>query len=332
MTTSVTPPDQPADHSDQEHGAVMRRPLILLSLGLALLLVAGVLVGSKLYLKQLNNQPVALTELPSPEADSPECAALIDALPDTLAGHQRATLADPAPAGAAAWQTSSAERVTLRCGVDAPLQFTELTPTESIGGAEWMKVIDPTPGSNLTTWFTVDRSPVVAVTADGAALGNGGDSQPVADLDLSSLPETDPAPGKAPLAELETSISEDSDEVCRELIAALPDELADGYARLDVSGVDGLGENAAAWGADGLEPVVLKCGVAAPPSYEAGAQLTQINDVPWFEETGHGGASQATVLYALGRETDIAVSLPVGAGEGALTKLSDAISTSVPAQ
>ena len=140
MTTSVTPPDQPADHSDQENGAVMRRPLILLSLGLALLLVAGVLVGSKLYLKQLNNQPVALTELPSPEADSPECAALVDALPDALAGHRRAELAEPAPAGAAVWQTSSAERVTLRCGVDAPLQFTELTPTEEIGGAEWMTV------------------------------------------------------------------------------------------------------------------------------------------------------------------------------------------------
>lgn len=331
MTTSVTPPDQPADHSDQEHGAVMRRPLILLSLGLALLLVAGVLVGSKLYLKQLNNQPVALTELPSPEAESPECSALVGALPDTLAGHERATLADPAPAGAAAWQTSSAERVTLRCGVDAPLQFTELTPTEKIGGAEWMKVADPTPGSALTTWFTVDRSPVVAVTADGAALG-GSDSQPVAELDLSALPETELSPEEAPLAELEASISDGSDDVCRELIAALPDELAGSYRRLDVTGVDGLGENAAAWGADGLDPVVLKCGVARPPSYEAGAQLTQINDVPWFEETRHDDASQATVLYALGRATDIAVSVPVGAGEGALTKLSDAISTSVPAQ
>ena len=331
MTTSVTPPDQPADHSDQENGAVMRRPLILLSLGLALLLVAGVLVGSKLYLKQLNNQPVALTELPSPEAGSLECAALVDALPDALAGHRRAELADPAPAGAAVWQTSSAERVTLRCGVDAPLQFTELTPTEEIGGAEWMKITDPAPGAALTTWFTVDRSPVVAVTADGAALG-GEDSQPVAELDLSALSETAPSPGKAPLAELEASISEGSDDVCRELIAALPDELAGGYRRLDVTGVDGLGENAAAWGADGLDPVVLKCGIAPPPSYEAGAQLTQINDVPWFEETRHDDASQATVLYALGRATDIAVSLPVGAGEGALTRISDAISQNAPAQ
>lgn len=328
MTTSRTRTEPPADHRDQT--AVMRRPLILLSLGLALLLVAGVLIGSKLYLKQLNNQPVALTELPSPDADSPECAALVDSLPDELAGHSRAELLDPAPAGAAVWQSSSAERVTLRCGVDAPLQFTELTPTDEIAGARWMKVVDPTPGSNLTTWFTVDRSPVVAVTADDAALH--GRTSPVEDLDVSALPAADPAPGKAPLAELETSISDASSATCRDLVAALPQELADGYARIDVSAVDGLGDQAAAWSADGLEPVVLKCGVAPPPSYAPGAQLTQINGIPWFEETAAGGPTQATTLYALGRATDIAVSLPAGAGEGALTALTNAIEQNVPAQ
>lgn len=328
MTTSRTTTELPADHSDQDTDTVMRRPLILLSLGLALLLVAGVLIGSKLYLKQLNNQPVALTELPSPDADSPECASLIESLPDEVAGHRRATLADPKPAGAAAWQTSSTDRVTLRCGVDAPVQFTELTSTEQIRGVEWMKVSDPTPESNLTTWFTVDRSPVVAVTADNPAESGS----PVEDIDLSALPQADPAPGKAPLAELEASISDGSGDVCRELVAALPADLAGGYTRLDVSAVDGLGENAAAWGAEGLEPVVLKCGVTPPPSYEAGAQLTQVNDVPWFEETSSNAASQATVLYALGRAAEIAVSVPVGAGDGALTNLSDAISQTVPAQ
>lgn len=332
MTTSPTLTEQPADRSDQ--GAVMRRPLILVSLGLALLLVAGVLVGSKLYLKQLNNQPVALTELPAPQADSPECAALVDSLPDTVAGHERAELADPAPAGAAVWQTTPAERITLRCGVDAPLQFTELTTTEEIGGARWMKVADPAPGSNLTTWFTVDRAPVVAVTADGAALDGAADSAPVADLDLATLPAVDPAPGKAPLAELEPSASDAAavHGACRELMAALPEELADGYSRIDVADVDGLGRNAAAWGAEGYEPVVLKCGVAPAASYAPGAQLTQINGIPWFEETNGSDASPAATLYALGRATDIAVSVPPGAGDGALTALSDLISENVPEQ
>lgn len=308
----------------------MRRPLVLLSLGLALLLVAGVLVGSKLYLKQLNNQPVALTELPSPEADSPECAALVDSLPNKVAGHSRAELAEPAPAGAAVWQSSSAQRVTLRCGVDAPLQFTELTPTVEIAGARWMKVTDPTPGANLTTWFTVDRSPTVAVTADDAALD--GRDNPVEDLDLSALPAAEPAPGKATLAGIESSISGASGDVCRGLIETLPQDLPDDYTRMDVAAVDGLGEGAAAWIADGLEPVVLKCGVAPPPSYAAGARLTQVNDIPWFEETADDTASQATTLYALGRTTEIAVSLPARAGEGALTALSNAIAENVPAQ
>lgn len=331
MTTSRTHTEPPADHSDLSgHGAVMRRPLVLLSLGLSLLLVAGVLVGSKLYLKQLNNQPVALTELPSPYADSPECAALIDSLPETVAGHSRAQLLEPAPAGAAVWQTSSAQRVTLRCGVDAPLQFTELTPTEDIAGATWMKVADPTPGSNLTTWFTVDRSPVVAVTADDAALD--GRESPVGDIDVTALPEAEPSPGKAPLAELETSISGMPEDACRELVSALPQELAGSFSRIDVSAVDGLGPLAAAWSADGLEPVVLKCGVAPPPSYEPGARLTQINAIPWFEETADAGSSQANTLYALGRAADIAVSLPAGVGESALTTLTNTIERTVPAR
>lgn len=328
MTTSRTLTEPPADRSDQ--GPVMRRSLILLSLGLALLLVAGVLIGSKLYLKQLNNQPVALTELPSPEADSSECAALVDSLPKTLAGHSRAELAAPAPAGAAVWQSSSAERVTLRCGVDSPLQFTELTPTETIARAQWMKVRDPAPGANLTTWFTVDRSPVVAVTAEDAALN--GRPSPVEDLDVGALHATEPNPGKAPLADLESAADDASGAVCRDLIAALPQELTDAYSRIDVSSVDGLGAASAAWSADGFDPVVLKCGVAPPPSYAPGAQLTQVNGIPWFEEPDGDRTVPATVLYALGRAAKIAVFLPAGIGDGALTAVSNAIQQNVPAQ
>ena len=79
----------------------MNKTLIYVSLGLALALVVGVLVGSKVVMQKLNNQPVSLSELPSPMADSPECAQLIDSLPDELAGHRRTELLDPAPAGAA---------------------------------------------------------------------------------------------------------------------------------------------------------------------------------------------------------------------------------------
>ena len=152
--------------SSTAHDPQINRTTIYISLGLAVLLVLGVLVGARVYFQRVALQPVAMTELPAPEADSPECAALVDDLPDTLAGLKRAELAQPAPDGAAAWQASSTERITLRCGVDAPAQYTPYAATEDLGGARWLRVDDLTPGSTLATWYTVDRSPILAVTAD----------------------------------------------------------------------------------------------------------------------------------------------------------------------
>lgn len=305
----------------------MNKTLIYVSLGLALALVVGVLVGSKVVMQKLNNQPVSLSELPSPMADSPECAQLIDSLPDELAGHRRTELLDPAPAGAAVWQSASDQRVTLRCGVEAPLQYTELTPTFEAAGARWIEISDPTAGADLSTWFTVDRSPVVAVTADHQTVREG--ESPVDKLDLSALPEEASEPAPAPLAGLEPA--EGAGAECETLLGALPDELVPGYARLDLSNVASLDDaSAAAWGGNSVEPIVIRCGVAAPASYEPGAQLTQINDTPWFQEENSDGT--ATLLYALGRRTDIAVSLPMGVGEEALTKLTNLIEENVPAQ
>lgn len=296
----------------------MNKTLIYVSLGLALALVVGVLAGSKLVMQQLNKQPVTLSELPSPMADSPECASFIASLPDELAGYSRAELAEPAPAGAAVWQASSTDRITLRCGVDMPLQYNELSSTFEAAGARWIEVADPTPGADVSTFFTVDRSPVVAVTAQDRTLDG---------LDTSALSVTDQVVPPAPLATLEAGDT----TACAPLIDAVPDTLLDGYSRLDLTGISGLDpDTAAAWGSEGLEPLVLRCGVAAPPSYAPGAQLTQINDTPWFEEPGDPG--MPAELYALGRSTDIAVSLPLGVGEEALTQLTNLIAENVPAQ
>ena len=46
------------------------------------------------------------------------------ALPEQLGDYRRAPAADPAPAGAAAWQAApDAEPVVLRCGLDRPAEF-----------------------------------------------------------------------------------------------------------------------------------------------------------------------------------------------------------------
>src|SRR5690606_35844194 len=145
-------------------------------------------------------QPVAMSDLPAPLADSPECADFIAGLPDELIGHDRAEVAEPAPDGVAAWASSSVERGTLRCGVDLPLQSTDYAPTEMIDGVEWLLIPDAPPGSPLASWFTVDRTPVVAVTADEESLGRA--NNPVEDLGASALPAARHEPFPAPLSQL----------------------------------------------------------------------------------------------------------------------------------
>ena len=133
------------------HEPQINRTAIAISLGLALLLVIGAVVGARIYFNQVALQPVAMTDLPAPQADSQACASLIDDLPSDLHGHPRAELAEPAPQGAAAWRSSSTERITLRCGVDIPAQYTDYAITEDIDGARWLRVDDITPQSTLAT-------------------------------------------------------------------------------------------------------------------------------------------------------------------------------------
>ena len=49
-------------------------------------------------------QPIAITTVPAPQADGPECRALMATLPEQLGDFHRATTAEPTPAGAAPLQ------------------------------------------------------------------------------------------------------------------------------------------------------------------------------------------------------------------------------------
>ena len=169
--------------SSTAHEPQINRTVVFVSLGLALALVLAVLVGARVFYHRVALQPVAMSELPAPEASSPEYASLIDALPGSLAGLKRAELAEPAPAGAAAWRSSSTERITLRCGVDIPAQYTPYSQTQDVGGAQWLRVDDATPGSDLTTWYAVDRVPGGQVRARGGVV----DAQPLRAADVLGL-------------------------------------------------------------------------------------------------------------------------------------------------
>ena len=76
--------------------------------------------------------------MPAPQADSADCRALVDALPERLGDFQRATAADPAPAGAAAWRaTPDGEAVILRCGLDRPAEFVLGSPLQVVDAVSW---------------------------------------------------------------------------------------------------------------------------------------------------------------------------------------------------
>ncbi len=329
-TNASRPRHTDAASGTRSAGATASAPLqfsrtpAYVALGVAVVLVLGVLIGARVVSDRAGDLPVAVSPLPAPLAESAECSTLVDALPDELIGHERAEIAEPAPAGTAAWASSSTERVTLRCGVDLPLQYTRYSQPTEIDGVNWLLVRDATPESTLATWYTVDRSPVVAVTADEESLGRA--DTPVGALagPVGALPREDHEPNPAPLSELAAA---PAPEVCGGLLPALPETLADTWTR-----VESDREDTAVWVSPGQEPIVLRCGVMPPPNYAPGERLTQINEIPWFEDTALVNGSTASIWYALGRSTDIAVSAPMAAASAAMVELGETIAAETPEQ
>lgn len=322
-----------------------RRTTTVLALVLAVVFAAAVLGGAKILVDRNVYTPVSMGPVDAPEAESETCAAVVAALPDRTGDYRSVDLTDPAPAGAAAYRSSGGDELTVRCGVSVPTQFTEISELVSHGGTDWLRIDDATRGSDLSTWYSLGGSPVVAVT------GSTGPDTPldkVIDMDgigsaVSS--HTDgPAPvaGDVPLTGLSSGDAGGAgDAACAAFAGELPETLGE-YGRITSTTVDGEGTTAgtaldslagsgslAVWTAPGREPVVVRCGVALPGSYRAGAQLTQVDEVPWFEDTELGNGSTAGVWYALGYAGTVAVSLPLDAGDVVLPVLSGVIAGSM---
>jgi Protein of unknown function (DUF3515) len=115
--------------------------------------------------------PLALPAVPAPAADSADCRALIERLPDALgsAGTRldRRVIAAPEPAGAAAWG-SDQNPVTLRCGLDRPAELTRTARLLDVSGVRWLRLA----GDGASSWVAVDRSVYIALTY-GDAAGTG---------------------------------------------------------------------------------------------------------------------------------------------------------------
>lgn len=294
---------------------------MVIALVLAVLLAAGVIGAAKIVQDRAARQPVALSSPEMPDDDSPACADLVGRLPDRLGGLVRAGLADPTPAGAAVWRDSLDDRVTLRCGASVPVQYTEMAKTEDVEGVEWLKVSDGAAGTDLVTWYSVGRSPIVAVTANDSHA----DSLPAISEAMGPDAGDGPEPNPLPLADL---AAPHDDGVCSGFNGTLPEDLGE-FHRVPDADLPEDSRGLAVWTDHTGQLVTARCGVAEPPAY-AGTDkpLTQVGDIVWFNDPNHT-TGVTGVYYAMGRERFVAVHVPMAQASGLLPAFSEVIANTL---
>jgi hypothetical protein len=170
--------------------------VIATAVALPIALLVGVVVASVLAQRAPVTAPVVLASAPAPDSANPACATLLAALPDALGGAPRAALADPAPAGAAAWSSTevSGEPLVLRCGIPRPETFTVDANLLGVNGVQFLEIPGAPQGIAATTYVAVDRAAYIALTLpDGQGSGA---VQELADIISADLPanDLDPAP------------------------------------------------------------------------------------------------------------------------------------------
>jgi hypothetical protein len=162
----VTTPDAPAPTGADEPAGRDGPPrtLLIAALVLAVGATAAIVIVARVVQRTPPPTPVAVSAAPAPRADSPPCHALTAALPESLGSYRRATLVEPAPAGAAAWQADGdGDPLVLRCGLDRPADFVIGAPLQVVDDVQWFRVAD-SGADGRSTWFTVDRPVYVALT------------------------------------------------------------------------------------------------------------------------------------------------------------------------
>ena len=201
------------------------KAVLIAALVVAVGAVVAVLAVAAVRQRQPAPEPIAISTVPAPRAESPECGALMNALPDQLGDYQRAPVVEPAPAGTAAWQSDAGgEALILRCGLDRPAEFVVGAPLQMVDAVQWFRVGEAGAGgagagetgagspaageagagetaagegaAGRSTWFAVDRPVYVALT-----LPAGSGPTPIQRLSAAiaeTLPEqpVDPAPAQ----------------------------------------------------------------------------------------------------------------------------------------
>lgn len=161
--------------------------MIVLAAVLAVALAAAVAVLSLVNRSaqdQPDNGPLALVTVPAPQADSPECATLVPALPAQLTSNGKTLdhreIAEPAPPATVAWGAPDA--IVLRCGIDRPAELTPTAQLRVVSGVQWL----PVEGDGTSTWYVVDRNVYVGLTVPDSA--GTGPLQTISDVVAAKLP------------------------------------------------------------------------------------------------------------------------------------------------
>ena len=130
----------------------------------ATLVLAVAAVGTVLGIaatRRVPSGPVAIPAVPAPQAESPECRALIATLPERLGDFRRVDTVQPTPPGTAAWRAEG-NPVILRCGLDRPAEFVVGSPIQQVDQVQWFRLDDADTGRS--TWVCVDRPVYLALT------------------------------------------------------------------------------------------------------------------------------------------------------------------------
>lgn len=130
----------------------------------------------------------------------------------------------------------------------------------------------------------------------------------------------------APVAVVSVQAPDAESAECGRLTDELPDTL--GQAR-SVEMVEPAPAGARAYRMPDGEPVVVRCGLPAPPGFRVGAPLQQVDEVQWFAETDPDPSITATTWVTVDRARYVAVTLPEGSGSGPIQQLSEAVAAAM---
>jgi len=172
-------------------GAGSRRIAPLTAVAVALpLLLAVVVAGLGIHARTTAGPDTGPLELPAvaaPQATTPACAAVLDALPAELpgtGGPMPPRELDPAVPGARAW-VAQPEPVVLRCGTDRPAELGPTSPLIVVNGVDWLPLTGA-PDARSDTYAVVDREVYLELSAPTET--GPGPLQAVADAVGATLP------------------------------------------------------------------------------------------------------------------------------------------------